>query len=591
MPIAASGRSGLVIAAAGCRPGAQLVLRAYTSPHSTEWCGRNEGWKLHLLRSGYDSIYAHYHGRYECMMVTGGYERDARLKARPCHPRHPSANQRFHLTEPASDGLSSDSYHIVPASGKQVCLAPAGSSDTPGGRAAGDIALRSCGGSHISAWTIPAAPTHTETWAMDDSASAGWCNGGYGASPSLVRQWLTYAETNCGPADTKGLDDCHADGITYCTVIQYFNTSKIWSGNPIASAPAQEDWWLHERGYTDAAHRLTDSSPGWGRANWLNQTNPAARRWIADYISTHYNVWDALFLDDTAASLKAQFYRSDVPPDKQYTSSQELRTNQAVVEEHEALARVLDHADGTPFAQVNNGISPNPWIPNTLKLLDHPGGVVGLMSEGHPWEDGFSPFYSNLLDVIAAVDARPNVFIVLLSYDPNGSLQARRVQEATVLLGYEPGHVVSAADLEQRNLDLSVWPEEGIYPTVALESMNRPRGEGCLKGGGTACRRGGHNDLRVAGGYSPIDRGAGVYRREFEDCYDRGVWFGRCAAIVNDTSSPVTVRGSWLRQSYVHVITMRGGDVQSGGTIDLTGATFRPGVTRIPADDAILLAQ
>jgi hypothetical protein len=298
-----------------------------------------------------------------------------------------------------------------------------------------------------------------------------------------------------------------------------------------------------------------------------------------------------VLLDDTAASLRSQFYRSNVPPDRQYTTSQELRTNAAVVHEHEALARVLRHADGASVTEVDNGISPNPWVRNTLPLLNQPGRVVGLTSEGNPWDYGFSPFYSDLLDVIAAVDARWRDFIVLLSNDRYAPLRARRVQEATVLLGYEAGHVVSGADLEQRKLDLSVWPEEGIYPTNPVESMRPPRGRGCLAGSGHACPARGHNDLRVARGWSRLDRGAGVYRREFHDCYDRGVWFGRCAAIVNDTSRSVVVRDSWLRQSYAHVITMRGGDVQSGGRIDLTGAAFRPGATSIPSDDAILLAQ
>jgi hypothetical protein len=36
---------------------------------------------------------------------------------------------------------------------------------------------------------------------------------------------------------------------------------------------------------------------------------------------------------------------------------------------------------------------------------------------------------------------------------------------------------------------------------------------------------------------------------------------------------------------------MNGGDVQSGGTINLTGTPFTAGTTTIPADDAILLSS
>lgn len=590
VPISAPGGSGLVIAAAGCQREAGLVVGPYMSPNSRYWCGENEAWIFHRLRSGYDSIHATYGGRSECMAVVGSYRTGARLGARPCNPSRPEPQERFRRPQRSRDDPRG-TFDIVPAADHRLCLTEAGRAKTPGDSATTDIVLGACAGGVSAAWAIPAAPRHTETWAFDDAGSAGRCNGGYGASPYLVRRWLTYAETNCGSRNAKALRDCRARRVSYCTVIQYFNANRLWSGNPILSAPTREDWWLHEPGYTDAAHRLTDSSAVWGHARWLNQTNTAAQHWIADYVRAHYNAWDGLLMDNTGASLKAQFYRSDVPADQQYTSSQELTTNRAVVDEHEALATVLKHANRTPFEQVDNGVSPNPFVPTALPLLNHPASVVGLISEGSPWDYGFSPYYSNLLDVMAAVDARLGDFIVLLSYDGNGSQQARRVQEATVLLGYEPGHVVSWAALEQRNLDLSIWPEEGIYPTDPVQSMAPPGGRGCLSGDGRLCSAGGHNDLRAVVDRSREASGAGVYRREFRECYDRGVWFGRCAAIVNDTSSAVTIRGSWLRQSYRHLITMRGGDVQSGGKIDLTGATFTPGVTSIPADDAILLAK
>jgi hypothetical protein len=102
-----------------------------------------------------------------------------------------------------------------------------------------------------------------------------------------------------------------------------------------------------------------------------------------------------------------------------------------------------------------------------------------------------------------------------------------------------------------------------------------------MAGTGVICSSGGHSDIEVA---------TGVYRREFKDCYNQGTSFGNCAAIVNDTGSSVTVQNSWLTQTYHHEITMNGGDVQSGGTINLTGASFDSGSTVVPADDAVLLA-
>jgi hypothetical protein len=219
-------------------------------------------------------------------------------------------------------------------------------------------------------------------------------------------------------------------------------------------------------------------------------------------------------------------------------------------------------------------------------MLNRPAGVHGLIAEGVPWSDGSMPpsswQFTTLLDEMAYVNHTARGFVALLSYDQSGSPTARRVQEGTVLLGYSPGHTVSWSDLEQSSSDLAVWPEEGLYPTRAVQTMAAPGGSGCLEGNGALCTIGGHNDLQVA---------SGVYRREFKACFDRGAPIGSCAVVVNTTGSPVTVRGAWLTLAYHHRITMSGGDVQSGGAIDLAGAPFTADSTSVPGNDALLLSS
>jgi hypothetical protein len=415
-------------------------------------------------------------------------------------------------------------------------------------------------------------PTHIETWGYDDG-----CNGGTGASPALVQQWLTYAESNCGPAATKAVTDCHANGVTYCTAIEYLDANKIYGQGsiPIAKS-AQESWWLHQPGQSGASHRLTASS-SWGNANYLDGANAAVDSWLHSYVQTNYNSFDGLMMDDTSSTPAQEFYGTSA------TSSAELNSTASVTAEHSDVAAAMTHTDGSPFLQIDNGLSVNPYLPTTLPLLNDPSAVQGLVTEGAPISDGtITSYYSTLLDDMSAVDHRANDFLVLLSYDPSGSVRARRVQAATVLLGYSQGHIVSWSDLEQNSSDLAVWPEEGIVPTQPIQTMAAPGGSGCLAGTGQLCTQGGHTGVQVA---------PGVYRREFKQCYNHGVAIGGCAAIVNDTGTAVTVKGSWLAQSYSHQITMVGGDVQSGGTVNTQGASFTAGSTSVPADDAALLSS
>ncbi len=420
--------------------------------------------------------------------------------------------------------------------------------------------------------TLDSVPSHVPTWAYDDG-----CNGGRGASASLVDQWLSYAESHCGGTDTKSLTDCTQAGVTYCTPVEYLDTNWIYpkGGSEPIAGPARESWWLHEPGYTDSAHRISVSSYGGG--DLLNQTDPAVQNWFRNDVRTNYNAWPALMMDDSSAGLSVQLYGTGS------RTTDELSTDAQLQAEHEGMAAAMTHTDGTPFLQIDNSIPANPWLTMPFAMLNKPSSVQGLVAEGQPMDNGtMTGAYPTLLDEMAYVDKTADDFIVLLSYDSTGSLRARRVQEASEMLGYSQNHVVSWADLEQGNTDLAVWPEEGVVPTRPVQSMAAPGGTDCLAGQGVECSSGGHNSLELA---------AGVYGREFGNCYDHGVAFGDCAAIVNTNSSPVTVRRSWLTQRYGHQITMTGGDVQSGGTINTTDATFTPGVTTIAANDAILLAS
>ncbi|MGA2010128.1 MAG: hypothetical protein ABSH51_06300 [Solirubrobacteraceae bacterium] len=437
-----------------------------------------------------------------------------------------------------------------------------------------------------------AVPTHIPTWAYDDG-----CNGGAGAPPSLVAAWVTYAESACGPdtAAFKALYDCPTGAPSACTPVAYLNPSWIYaSGSAPVPWSEPESWWLHEPGVTPGraapGNRLRSTREGTGYV--LNQTTAAVREWFAAYAQRALGRYPDLMMDDTGASLQSLLYETGAGG-APYTTSAEIPGDAALQRAHEQMAAALVHADGTPFVQIDNALTPNDNLPTPFAMLNQPASVRGLVAEDFPVDDGtLTPYYATLLDELAEVDDGAGTagdFVVLLSYDPAGAIRARWLQEATVLLGESADQVVDWADLETGSRALAVWPEEGIVPADPVQSMSLPGGAGCLAGRGIVCTLGGHLDLH------PAAAPAGVYVREFRDCFDRGVPVGACAAVVNDTPVVQTIEAGWLAQTYqwemsVNVPAGTSGDVQSGGTVIPDGTGFSPGVSSVGPDSAVLLA-
>jgi hypothetical protein len=416
-------------------------------------------------------------------------------------------------------------------------------------------------------------PAHIETWAIDDG-----CSGGVHAGERFVRDWVTFAETHCDSAARKARRDCRGRHRTFCRVMQYLDTDWQFPADTQRARLGRASgggWWLHSPGGGGPIFSST-----FGGGYLINQTRASARAFFGSFVRRNYNRDDGLLMDWQSPSLAQELYYADCG----CASTSEVRTSAELRASHQQMSAALRHRNGAPFMQIDNSLPPNQYLPQGLGMLNHSIGIDGWSIEGVPEDDGtMDPFYANLLDQMAYIVTKTRSLVIPMSRGAAGASyqsQSRRVQEATVLLAYRPGRVVDWAELEDGNGHLAVWPEEGIYPTRPLQSMRAPGGRGCLSGTGVLCTHGGHNSVRVA---------HGVYRREFGSCYFRSKHFGSCAVILNATGSGVTVKRSWLRRTYHHQITFKGGDVQSGGSLDFTGAPFRPGTTAVPARDALLL--
>jgi hypothetical protein len=453
----------------------------------------------------------------------------------------------------------------------------------------------SCGSVHRRL-PPPVAPTHVATWAYVDA-----CDGVGPAQVALVRTWVTYAEAKCANDHELAPDACHEGTKTYCTSVAYIDPNLAWTnagqGFPIPrcvraahGACANEAWYVHGSTATGGVARLRWTAPEFGVANLLNGSDPSLDSFVSAYAHRALSHFNGLMVDDVDASTQEQLFGSGIP---KYLTSDELHSNAAVQADHVTLADALQ-----PFVQIDNGLSVNPFTLPAFVLLNRPSDVVGLVAEGYP-ESGktnsLDHWYSTGLDDLAYLEtdrALDRDFVALLGYNPSGSMVARLVQEATLMLVFEPGRVVDWEDLQQDGPGLAVWPEEQLYFERPLETMRKPYGWACMDALGGPCFHG-HADLQVAHGYNVDEqhRGAGVYRREFARCFLRGYAIGGCAALVNDTDRTVTAQQRWLKRSYRYTMTLVGGELEYGGWLVVHGPKFTPGVTTIGPDSALLLSR
>ncbi|HTV91346.1 MAG TPA: hypothetical protein VMG98_01385 [Verrucomicrobiae bacterium] len=430
------------------------------------------------------------------------------------------------------------------------------------------------------------APAHIATWAFDESSAEG-----AGAPVALVQQYLTYAQGGYG--DAKARSDCDGAGPSSCSSVFYFDPNFIYdapSCTPqIASlfmAAADETWFVHETGYSDAAHRVTGSYQESCNGTTItvpvyltNQSNASVDAFFSNYIQTYASGWDRYFMDDTSASVLTQTYGpgggfcADNPPDDYCTTTQEYPTDASVVAAHAALTSVLNQTSGSAMLGMFNGVGFSGNTPENLNLIPASNGrLLGAVCENCVVNAGTleSANYQRVLNAMATTNATAGASFVELNTgsSPAGSaaqISQRLVTTAIAWLGFNGNATVVFANLEENSSDLAIWPEAGLYPTQPVQSMNS-----------------GASDISVT---------SNVWRREFGACYLNGSAIGPCAALLNATSSPVPITSSWLTQSYGHVVSIAGGDIESGGSVSLTAATFSSATTTIPASGAVLLVR
>jgi hypothetical protein len=415
---------------------------------------------------------------------------------------------------------------------------------------------------------------HIATLAYDNYGGQG-----YNASAATVNQLVTYAQGNA-----KSLNDCHsrANG---CKAVFYLNPNHIWNDTPLSCiyhpdademAASSEGWFVHDRGYSDKAHRVYGIDGAGCRMFELNPNSLGLQTWWRSYLRTNADQYDVYFLDaDQMGTVDEGYFPYGsgggcLPWPSYCHSTQEIPDDKAEVVAHANFVDAMSHRDGSPMFFIFQQATFK--IPLDVSAFQATHRFIAISCEGciATYASPVRPsLYASVLSEMAAVNESYGAYLLLShgSFPTGSALQIlqRLVTTGIVWLGYSEGHTIVQPDLEANTNRLAVWPEDLIYPSAPRQSMETGAG-----------------NLEVA---------PGVYRREFAACYQRGVAIGPCAAIVNSNGYGITIRSAWLSQSYRHVVTLAGGDVLSGGIANISGASFVPNFTAVTGTGALLLAK
>ena len=457
-----------------------------------------------------------------------------------------------------------------------------GSSAVPAAQIAEQGSIRS---NVASTTTSTSVPMHIPTMAFDE-----YTGEGTNASSATVNAYLSYAEG--GEGNTKATADCDSGSTKNCLSVFYMDPNFLYASKSCVSAEAAsvatseaESWFVHESGYSDSAHRVagtytqncsgtTEKTPVY----LLDDANPAVVSFFKSYLQSVADNWDVYFMDDTSARVLTQAYGpgggfcSNNPPDNYCTTTEEYPTDASVAAAHDTFANSMSHVNGSPMQFIINGVSFSGTTVENLNILTGSSSFIGAVCEECIVDAGVlqPQMYAKVLDAMAQIDAISGASFVELSTGysaPGSAVQVHQRVAATAIawLGYSPGHTIVFPNLEDNTTNLAVWPEDAIVPTQPLESMTSQA-----------------SDIAVE---------PGVYVREFAQCYNAGVAIGQCAAVVNSTSSAVTIQASWLKQKYTHLVAITGGDIPSGGKISLTSDFFVAGITSVQPSLGTLLLK
>jgi hypothetical protein len=410
------------------------------------------------------------------------------------------------------------------------------------------LSMTGCGGSRQNTGIIPAAPASgsihntltVTTVPMHVQNYTFWHQSGVANNvpASWMASWATWAEIGT----SAYANQFHAAGGKHTVV---FTDPNYYYVLPTWTSPGNYPESAFGHG-SNGVRTQWDGLYG-GVEYYLLPNSPTAQ---AGYVGVVKQVtagggYDYVYADGVSDSLTVSLWGQRLPKPVEITTNAQYVTGMEQTLAGSSLPTIINgYNNGNPMVETEYVGSPNiagifgedcftgnKYIHTDNYWIDQENALLYTTRHG---------IYAICGGRGAELDNRPERIYYLASW----------------WLSYDPHYSVSLAEFASPG-NVYVFPEQTIVPTQADQNPSN---------------------------ISAIRWWTGAYVRWFESCFYQQVWLGRCAAVVNPSSTRSAAIPS-LPFVYTHSLTLDGNNLYAGGKVYLS--TSVP-TTLAPASAAIL---
>jgi hypothetical protein len=338
-----------------------------------------------------------------------------------------------------------------------------------------------------------------------------------------MAQWATYALIG----QSTYANDFHAAGGKYAMA---YTNANYWYTSPTYTAPGNypESAFAH----TSSGARISRPQ-GTGTEYYLNPQSSTQQSVYAGITSTikSRGGFDYVYVDGVSSNLNISLYRFNGTPVEITTDSQYVGGMKTTMTMSALPTIINGYMNGNPVQEEEYvGATNIPAIYGESCFTTYSG-----VNTGQRWTD--------MANALLYTTGQHNTAMC----DGKGSLADNRALRiywlASWWLTYDPVYSVAGELISSDANPVYVFPEESIVPL---------------------------NPVQTATSVSSLQTSTGAYARQFRACYYNKNWWGACAAVVNPTSSTVSMPS--LVSGYHHSLALDANNLYAGGTVSLSSA-------------------